>query len=87
MFLGQPPDRERSRERREGRRQSRRPFRREVKQESHRGSPIIENWLLKPRLAEKSRRNPVAGLGHSARDPDVSWLVGANQTDGAEVAK
>ena len=55
--------------------------------EAEGGPPVVEWRLFKPRLAIEVRSDPVAGLGHVARDPSVSRLVRADKANGAKVAE
>jgi len=48
----------------------------------------IEKWrFLEPRFSVKARRDPIAGLGHVARDPGVTRLVRPDEANGAEMAE
>jgi len=55
--------------------------------EAQRAAPIVERWLFEPRFSIQARGYPVAGFGHVARDPGVTWLIGTDEADGAEVAE
>ena len=50
-------------------------------------SPIIERRLLKPGLAVKARRHPIAGFGHIAGDPCVARLIWADEAERAEMVE
>src|SRR6266705_1092790 len=50
-------------------------------------APVEERRLLKPRLSIEARGDPIAGLGHVARDPGVARLVRPDEADGAKMAE
>ena len=57
----------------------------EVETDSRR--PIIKDGLFEPWNAVEARRDPIAGLGHGAGNPDVTWFVGTDQAESAEMAE
>src|SRR5262249_47180012 len=50
-------------------------------------APIVQRWLLEPRFAVESWRDPVSGFHHVARDPGVARLVRADEANGIEGAE
>ncbi len=83
----QPRQRERRKQRGNRARQARRGFAHAKKFEGKRGAPIKERRLFKPRLSVQPRRDPIAGLGHVARNPRVARLVGADKSNRSEMAE
>ena len=83
----EPADRDRRKESRKSGWQAGCPFGGQVQAKSDGGSPVIENRLFEPRLAVEAGSDPVAGLGHGARDPDVTRLVGTDEADCAEASE
>src|SRR5258708_4533851 len=51
------------------------------------GGAVEERRLLNPRLAIEAGGDPIAGLGHVARDPGVARLVRPDEADGAKMAE
>src|SRR5205814_6472998 len=72
---------------RKARWQSRGGFTYAEKLEACGGHPVIKDRLFEPRLPVEARRDPIAALRHVARDPRVTRLIGANETDRAKIAE
>ena len=51
------------------------------------GEPVIQHWLLEPRRAPETRRNPIMRLSHGAGDRGVARLVRANEAKRAQAAE
>src|SRR5260370_607223 len=83
----QPGQRKRGKQRGDGARQARRGFAHPKELEAQRSAPVEERRLFKPWLSVQTRRDPVAGFGHVARDPGVARLVRPDEADGAEMAE
>lgn len=82
-----PSDRQDGDKRSQRRRQPSGPFGWKMKTEAESCGPIIKNWFFEPRLPIKSRRDPIACLGHGARNPGVAWFVGAEEPNRSEIAE
>ena len=56
-----------------------------MQQEADGRHPIVEDWLFKPWLTVKPRRDPIPSRGHRAGDPRIAGFVRADETDGAQL--
>src|SRR5208282_6105720 len=87
----QPPGEPRHRESREQSGKSARKvsggFAHTEELETQTSGPVVERRFFKPGLAVQSRRDPVTGFRHVARDPGVARLVRADKSYGAEIVK
>src|SRR5215469_10410503 len=51
------------------------------------GAPVVQRWLLQPRLTEENRRHPVVAFEHLASNLGVAWLVDPDKADDPEADK
>jgi KDO2-lipid IV(A) lauroyltransferase len=83
----QPGKRQRGEQCRDGAWQPRGGFAHTKEPEAQRSAPIEKRRLLKPGLSVKAGRDPIAGLGHVARDPRDAGFAGPHEADGAKMAE
>ena len=84
---GEPGQRECGEESSDGAGQTRGSFADAKKLEAEGGSPVVKRWFFKPGLTVKTWCDPITRFLHVAGDRGVARLVGADETDGAQIVE